>query len=504
MNALDLLARAALMGSNRQAPPQPDVAGEPGELLAAIATAQAGKPERALLQSAGVLSICAYAGFQPAPAAVAAFPPQPAESLPRADLEGLASLLATILESKHFRLKAEALAGLIRQDHLVPAALLPEALDMGRGHTELRPFLQPVLGERGVWLARLNPAFAWAAAGEGGEEDWENGSPAQRRAYLAQRRKTDPADARERLAAAFAGNGARERAELLATLAEGLGMADEDFLETCLGDRSREVKGVAAGLLARLGESRYAGRMAERLEACLTRAEGCWEIEAPSAFDAAWAKDGLQEQAPGGNAGQRGWWLRQLAAALPLSWWERRLDLTPEEIAAWAAGSRWHRNMGEAMVERLEAAPDPRWAKAFLAHPPPHLARNPTSLLRLLPEAERDGYWLALLEASPQEAGKLLLEMLQQEAAAPRDLAEPLARKALLLIFALPPEAQFQARQILPELVPMLPPSLLDGAGEACLRRAEQPESGAYRAAAELIGLRQELHRFLNRLGPES
>jgi hypothetical protein len=48
--------------------------------------------------------------------------------------------------------------------------------------------LRPVIGERGRWLSRFNPAWRWAAdgsaAGDGVADDaetvWNEGTPAQR------------------------------------------------------------------------------------------------------------------------------------------------------------------------------------------------------------------------------------------------------------------------------------------------------------------------------------
>jgi hypothetical protein len=98
---------------------------------------------------------------------------------------------------------------------------------------------------------------------------WENGTLEQRKLFLGRLRETDPDEARSLLQDGFAQLDARERAGLLEAITTGIGPADEDFLETLLGDRSKEVRQLAASLLARLPSSRYLARMAGRMAACL-------------------------------------------------------------------------------------------------------------------------------------------------------------------------------------------------------------------------------------------
>ncbi|WP_204336314.1 DUF5691 domain-containing protein, partial [Proteus mirabilis] len=92
--------------------------------------------------------------------------------------------------------------------------------------------------------------------------DWTERTPAERRAAFAAFRRRDPAAARAALEAGFRGEKADMRQALVSALDDGLGEADEPFLEACLDDRASGVRGAAQNLLPRLPGSRLAQRMA--------------------------------------------------------------------------------------------------------------------------------------------------------------------------------------------------------------------------------------------------
>jgi hypothetical protein len=166
------------------------------------------------------------------------------------------------------------------------------------------------MGERGRWLAGLNPAWAWAAGAAEDTTTWATGSSAARRLLLSRLRATDPVAARELLASTWSTETPDDRAAFVALLATNLSMADEPFLEAALDDRRKEVRQAAAALLWRLPDSRLAARMAERAR----------PLRLPTEVDAGMARDGIVAKAPAG-VGQRAWWLHQMVAATPLRTW---------------------------------------------------------------------------------------------------------------------------------------------------------------------------------------
>jgi hypothetical protein len=147
-----------------------------------------------------------------------------------------------------------------------PDQLLPALLSLARSTPLIRPLLAD--NPRARWLAALNPDWSFpefAAATD--PATWRLGSLAERRAYLAGLRATDPAAARELVSAA--GHTAAERAEFIAVLADRLSPDDEPLLERALDDRAADVRARAADLLTRLPASRYTTRMTERRDVIL-------------------------------------------------------------------------------------------------------------------------------------------------------------------------------------------------------------------------------------------
>ena len=100
------------------------------------------------------------------------------------------------------------------------------------------------------------------------ETNWMLGRTAQRAAFIRGLRRRDPDRARGLVEAAFPSEPAPVRVALLRSLTEGLGAADEPFLQSLAKDRAPTVREAAEALLLRLPGS--AGS-AKRLAECLSR-----------------------------------------------------------------------------------------------------------------------------------------------------------------------------------------------------------------------------------------
>jgi hypothetical protein len=205
-----------------------------------------------------------------------------------------------------------------------------------------------------VWLALRNTDWAYLVSegSDPGDDDpqvWRTGTRNQRVAHLTRLRGRDPAAARRALLETWAGEPAPDRAAFLATLEHGLSPDDEEFLEEALGDRAKDVRRLAADLLAQLPGSAYARRMAERARACLWpqqrtvrgRRQTWILVEPPHAHDEEMARDGIPFHpagsfAPGGRSGApvgaRAGWLREILARTPLDTWTELLGRPPMEV----------------------------------------------------------------------------------------------------------------------------------------------------------------------------
>jgi Family of unknown function (DUF5691) len=349
----------------------------------------------ALLDAAALMTAYRRAGRpavrELAPVAAAPVDHRP---LPR---EAAIRRLAMILDGSHASVLPEWLRAVHDRGYRVPPEHLPALADLARTRPQLRPDVAAVAGPRASWLAGMNPEWRVLAdqvTADDGDGAWLHGSPAQRKDWLAATRRRDPDAAREALAGTWSAEPAPVRAELLGLLAANLSAADEEFCEAALDDRAREVRLVAARLLAGSPGSRYADRMAARVRACLTvrrrrgRRRGVLVVTLPTECDAAMQRDGIDPR-PRQVVGERAWWLREIVAAAPLAALAGLAGSPAEflrlEVDGCDAGLL-HAAVAEAIVRERSA----EWARALLATNP-EAGHRVTELVAILPPREWAG-----------------------------------------------------------------------------------------------------------------
>ena len=407
MNPLASMAKTVLLGTEKRPPPRPTADGDVGDLLESLPQDEV---ERAVLRGAAVLATCQSAGWLP-PVVEEATEAAPVEADSEPLPPAIHQTLAAILADGPPRLQAESFRLLASRGRTLPHRLLPKALHLGRAQAALRPFLLPVLGARGDWLARRNSDWGFSVGGTGADthdENWEHGSLDQRKAALTKIRSLTPARARDLAAAVMKTEAARERAAFLEILGDGLSPADQDLLESALADKSKEVRLTAARLLSTLPDSPLARRMTARLADCLHVEKKFLrgltaQITPPAAFGANWAQDTLEEAVPAGvRIGQRAWWLLQLVKYSPLGWWESVAPWSPSEWWKWAEKSEWKDALWQGWSTALRWQRNTAWAEAILSHDP-SAARRPEmlDLLEAIPLPKRESLFLRLLGAAP-------------------------------------------------------------------------------------------------------
>ncbi|QNE20424.1 hypothetical protein F1D05_24080 [Kribbella qitaiheensis] len=324
----------------------------------------------------------------------------------------------------------------------VPPEHLPALADYARGRSEYRPLVVKAAGRRASWLADLNPEWRFlheAVADSNNTEIWTHGNAIQRRSWFRESRRRDPAAALEALREVWPAEVAATRVEFLTLLTSELSLADEEFLETALDDRSKEVRRAAATLLARLPGSQYGERMAARVWSHLTVSQGVLAVTLPSQVDASMQRDGIDPQ-PQEGIGKRAWWLRQLLAAAPLATADPSyLQLAVEGCAPEVLQVAW----SEAAVRERNLD----WARALL-QADAATGNRIAELLRVLPEDE----WVPALEGLraridlaelvgglpvpwPAPLGAMVLDLLEKAGS-----ARNWARLASIAARAVPPE----------------------------------------------------------------
>jgi len=423
MSLLKHLSEQVLIGSERRAPELPKAQGDLAELLNSLAT-NSTAIETQVLRAAGAITIYTQAGFQPPQNAVKNPPECDDEELVVLKNEKLIAALQNIIKDGPRLLLLQFLASLTDRQHIISAKLLPELLTLGKTYPKLAQRIPDVCGARGLWLAQFNSDWSYIVDQQKSVDQdlWENGQQEQRLLFIKHLRTRDTQQARELIAQALPELDARDRATLLETLRENLTADDENFIESQLSDRSKEVRTTAASLLSALPESQFVQRMQVRLLSFLTQERKLfrryWQLTAPEIFASDWAADAIDEKRPQSEAlGEKAWWLFQLARTLPLNWWERTTELSASDLITWALESDWSLALLRAWHHALVREKNSVWAEAFLDKMPfKDFQIDGLDLIGFLPLATRETYWLALLnsESAKNRRGEFVAQMVKQ------------------------------------------------------------------------------------------
>ncbi|WP_067865475.1 DUF5691 domain-containing protein [Nocardia shimofusensis] len=421
--------------------------------VAELVTELTGDPPQVLLAAAALREVYDRAARTPETAAL----PDPAPDDPRRLLPGPAAVRLSDMLRVRSPFLPEWFDAALPHDYRAPGALCARLLETAEADPAVRAPLLRLAGARGRWLAARHPTwhelfadtapeYGAAAAtgspppatqappsttesapptpgakppatGEATPDTWLFGTPAHRRAWLAGLRRRDPATARRLLEQAWPKESDPGRADLLAVLAEGLDSGDEPLLETALEDRRSEVRRTAAGLLAALPGSAFAGRMRARAARWL-RVEHAGDVvvvhvDLPEELDDAARRDGITDRTvefsyrwngvPDYAAGR----LRQLAAVTPLGYWTESVG-EPRAALRARVPDRYRQPLLDGLLDATLHQRDPVWAAALFGNGVP----SDTALLRrrelfaLMPQQARvthlrrlDSAWLSELEA---------------------------------------------------------------------------------------------------------
>jgi Family of unknown function (DUF5691) len=365
------LVTASLIGTERAVVPVVEIPG----LARVAAPGPAGNgadPAELLLDRAALMTAARRAGQLPGCAE--ALPVCEPDRRPVVS-QAAGSRLARMLAGERQDLLAEWLTEATARGLRPPPQLLPALLETARvnpGSAGWRRLVAEAGGSLARWLAALNPEWEVSVPETGSAPDtWRLGNAEQRRGYLATLRATDPAAARELLAASWDGANQAERAGFLSVLADGLSPADEPLLEAALDDRAAEVRGRAAVLLAGLPGSALGRRMTERARRCLRIEHGPRGTRLvtvpPVEPDASMRRDGI---APGPVPGRPrladlNRFVVEILAGTPLCAWTDAFGLTAAQILAVPAGD-WTPVLFAGWSRAAVAQRDRDWTAALI------------------------------------------------------------------------------------------------------------------------------------------
>nr|BBH95940.1 hypothetical protein KTA_41390 [Thermogemmatispora argillosa] len=413
MSRLEPLIHYALIGTRQEQPPHELAPAPFDRLLEELPTAL--PLERKLLLLAGAEALYGLAGISPFPLGVmiTAAPP---EKLPPCSPQA-AAMIQRVLEQPGSEQRLQALELLARHGYRLPFALLPRMFEVesGSARTAMRSVFAQVIGERGRWLARFQPAWrrlliSSLPVTELNEQEmgllWQEGSPSERLALLRQLRVHDRPLARQWLEEAWPKEELERRLALLETFEIGLEEADEAFLERLRDQRSYHVRRRAAGLLARLPSSACRRELLSAAQGLLRRETGpegqCVRAVPPRAYSEEWRRFGIEQKEA--SQEQRAAWLQALISLVPPSYWEQQLQLSPASIVHGLA-SDWRAAVLVGLMQATLLHRAPSWARALLSWLDPETQQplpGAEDLLRCLDQQEAEEFLLHVL-ASPEQ-----------------------------------------------------------------------------------------------------
>jgi Family of unknown function (DUF5691) len=188
------LVKTALLGTEKSAV---DESLLPDAVRRALEAAAPGDPETRLLRAAALSLVYREAGQLPEKSTLPPLPPAPDETQgygPPARQALLGKLLGHAAQQPD--LVGFLLDKMAEANTILHPNFLVQTLNLGLDQhgKKLREKIAKVAGERGRWLAALNPAWRYVLPADL-EARWKEGSLADRRKLLAELRPTEPARA---------------------------------------------------------------------------------------------------------------------------------------------------------------------------------------------------------------------------------------------------------------------------------------------------------------------
>jgi hypothetical protein len=323
------------------------------------------EPESSLLAAAAAVGTAEIGGWLPLDISPQS-DPCPPEKRPYLPAPA-ADYLKRILSGEFETTLPEFLGLAAQRGYLAPPEILPALLGLGKN--DLRPLVLALAGQRGVWLAKYNPSWAYALPAAR-EEDWETGKLEERFNLLEALRRENPGKALQLLQSRWGLEAGDGRALLMRVLAINLSPADEPFLENCLDDKRKEVRDFALNLLVRLPASRLVERNLGRLEALIQFKskmlfKDSLDVNLPEKLDPGAKRDGISGAVMRKSMGEKANWLAQMLSATPPACWSQKWKRSPDKLLGLALSSEWKEPLLLGWLLAAERSGDAEWAAAL-------------------------------------------------------------------------------------------------------------------------------------------
>ncbi len=397
MKAWEHVINTAMLGTDKPMPGNSDMPEAIAEIALMIDAAETLDKEAKFLQKAAVIYNYRQCGFKPLqkpdlPVNIAG-----PETMPYCS-EAAARVLNDILEEDNVPLLELWMTRCSEQGQLFLPDVLPAVLDKAGRDASLRLLVIACSGNRGAWLSRLNPVWAFFTQLTN-EEIWQTGKPEERVKLLRKIREDDPNRGRQMLEQTWEQETAAAKVELLKAFRTNAAVADLPWLENILAEKGQKVKEEVMNILKLIPGSFIIKQYEQLLKQSVVlkkekailgmMTKVSIQHKLPDVVDESIFKSGIEKLAgPKSTFTDEQFILYQLIAAVPPSFWEKQFDATPQQVVG------HFEKYAETMVGALGTAVSrfgaSEWVPFFLDQENKFYSDFP----EMLPVNERDKYLL--------------------------------------------------------------------------------------------------------------
>ncbi len=292
-----------------------------------------------------------------------------------------------------------------KHKQIVTPPFVPLLLTVGEQHKKLQTLIRCCTGNRGAWLAVLNPHWDFGSTGTE-EEIWQTGTIDQRKIALQQIRRNDPALGLQWLKQTWQQEDAATRHAFLDLLYETINEGDIDFLETLANDKSKKVKDTALSLLKSIPGSVVVQQYQQALRQSVSLKQqkkllGLSNTIQPEFHltiqDESIYKTGIDKLSNNKELTDDEYILFQLTEYTPPVFWETHLQAGKQQVIEYFQEHKTGKKLAQALVNATVRFKDVEWAKTFLQHSKVFYI----DILPLLPPAEQEGCCLQYMQQFP-------------------------------------------------------------------------------------------------------
>jgi len=292
------------------------------------------------------------------------------------------------------------------KQQIVQPELITDLLSVAVQEKRLQPLVAGCAGKRAEWLSRFNEDWNFSQS-QTSTEFWQTGTPVQRKMVLEEIRRADPDAARALLQETWQQEDAAAKTAFLEILSINISEKDIAFLESLTTEKSKKVKDAVFDLLKKIPASAIVLQFQDILKRSVElkkekallglTSKTSLQFHLPQTIDEAVFKSGIDKLSNNKIFTDEEYILYQLIAAVPPSFWERQLEVSPEQIINYFQKDTVGKKMIPALVLAIRQFNDSNWAFLFMQYSEVFYLE----ILPLLPQQQQEYYSNRFFEQHP-------------------------------------------------------------------------------------------------------